>query len=74
MKFEQFMEMYDNWNGNTRVDDGTLEVVVKGNTMDIMERLVQFGERTKVKSYDELFNMEVVSFGFYDNELRVRVK
>lgn len=74
MKFEQFMEMYDNWNGVTKVNDDTLEVVVKGNTLDIMECLVPFHPRTKVKSYEELFNMEVVFFGFYDNELCVRVK
>lgn len=74
MRFKQFMDMYDNWNGTTRVTDDSFELVVKGNTVDIMESLVQFGNRTKVEGYNELFDMEVIAFGFYDNELRVRVK
>jgi hypothetical protein len=27
-----------------------------------------------MESYDKLFEMEVVAFGFYDNELCVRVR
>ena len=74
MNFKQFMDIYDNWNGITKVNDDTLEVVVKGNTVDIMECLVPFRERTIVEDYSELFDMEVVAFGFYDNELCVRVR
>ena len=63
MNFKQFMNMYE-----------SLEVVVRGNTVDVMECLVPIRKRANVESYDELFNMEVVSFGFYDNELCVRVR
>lgn len=74
INFRQIMDMYDNWNGITKVNDDELEVVVKGKTVDIMECLVPFSERTNVESYDELFEMEVVAFGFYDNEFCVRVR
>lgn len=74
MNFRELMDMYDNWNGVTKVNDDELEVVVKGRTVDIMESAVPFSNRTKVKSYTELFDMEVVAFGFYDNEFCVRVK
>lgn len=74
INFREIMDMYDNWNGVTKVNDDELEVVVKGKTVDIMECLESFYPNTKVESYDELFNMEVVAFGFYDNEFCVRVK
>ena len=74
MKFKQFMDMYEDWCGVTRVIDETLEVIVRGKTVDIMESAVELGARTKVKSYAELFDMEVVSFGFYGDMLCVRVK
>lgn len=74
INFREIMDMYDNWNGITKVNDDELEVVVKGRTLDIMESNAPFNSRTKVKSYEELFNMEVVAFGFYDNEFCVRVK
>lgn len=74
INFREIMDMYDNWNGITKVNDDELEVVVKGKTVDIMECLVPFSEKTKVESYNELFNMEVVAFGFYDNEFCVRVR
>ena len=74
MNFREFMDMYEDWCGATRVIDETLEVIVMGKTVDIMECLMPFGKRTKVRGYVELFHMEVVSFGFYDGVLCVRVK
>lgn len=74
MKFKQFMEMYDNWNGITKVNDDNLETIVVGRTLDIMECMTNFESSTNVSTYAELFEMEVVSFGFYDDELCVRVK
>ena len=39
-----------------------------------MQCIENFNPMTKVKNYAELFNMEVVSFGFYEDELCVRVR
>lgn len=74
MKFKQFMEMYDNWNGTTKVNDNNLNTIVIGQTSKIMECIVNFESNTSVKNYAELFEMEVVSFGFYDDEFCVRVR
>ena len=62
MKFEQFMEMYDNWNGITVVNDNDLNPIVKDKTLTIME------------TRKDLFEKEVVAFGFNDGEFCVRVK
>lgn len=71
MKFKQFMEMYDNWNGITKVNDNNLGTIVVGKTFKIMYRALDL---KVVESYDKLFEMEVVAFGFYDNELCIRVR
>lgn len=74
IKFKQFMDLYDNWNGITKVNDNNLDTIIEGRTLNIMERMEPFRPMTKVKNYEKLFEMEVVSFGFYDEELCVRVK
>lgn len=61
MKFKDFMNMYDNWNGITVVNDDNLDLIVKGTTLNIVEEGC-------------LSDMTVVSFGFYNNELCVRVR
>ena len=61
MKFEEFIGMFDNYNGTTKVNDNNLNCIIKGKTWDIAHM-------------ENLHNMEVVAFGFYDNELCVRVK
>ena len=71
MKFKRFMEMYDNRNGITKVNNDNLGTIVIGNTLEIMECIPMLDG---VKNYKQLFEMEVVSFGFYDDELCVRVK
>ena len=65
------MEMYDDRNGITKVNNDNLETIVIGNTLEIMECIPMLDG---VKNYKQLFEMEVVSFGFYDDELCVRVK
>ena len=63
MNFKDFMELYDNWNGtDIIVNDNNLDVIVSGDTSTIMET------RT------DLFDKEVVAFGFFYEELVVRVK
>lgn len=77
MKFKEFMDLYDNWNGVTKVNDDELKTIVKARTLYIMEKneaFAPFSVWSSVRNYDELFNMEVVSFGFYDGEFCVRVK
>lgn len=74
MKFKQFMEMYDNWNGITKVNDNNLNTIVIGQTYLIMEGKVAFESNASITDYNKLFEMEVVSFGFYDNEFCVRVR
>ena len=71
MKFKQFMEMYDNWNGTTKVNDDNLGTIVIDHTLKIMECIPTLNG---VENYEKLFEMEVVAFGFYDDELCVRVK
>lgn len=71
MKFRQFMEMYDNWNGTTKVNDDNLDTIVIGHTLEIMECIPMVNG---VENYNQLFEMEVVSFGFYNDELCVRVR
>ena len=62
MKFKEFMDMYDNWNGLMTVNDDECKPIYFGKTMEVMEKRPDFYER------------EVVAFGFYDNELAVRIK
>jgi hypothetical protein len=71
MKLKQFMDLYDNWNGVTVVNDNNLDRIVMGTTHRIMSCIPTL---INVESYEKLFNMKVVSFGFYDDELCVRVK
>lgn len=60
--FKNFMDAYDDWNGKTRVNDNDLNVIIEEKTVTIMET------RT------DLFEREVVAFGFYDNVLCVKVQ
>lgn len=62
MKFKKFLELYDNWNGITTVNDNNLKRIVRDNTLTIFE------------TRKDLYEKEVVAFGFYDNELFARVK
>lgn len=61
MKLREFLDMYDNWNGIICVNDDNLNCIIKGNPYVVL-------------SHKNLYEMEVVSFGFYDNELCVRVR
>ena len=61
MNFKDFIDLYDNWNGVTVVNDDKLSCRLINNTALVAED-------------DSLWDMEVVSFGFYDNQLCVRVK
>lgn len=60
MKLLEFLLMYDNWNRDVCVNDNRLNLILKGNPTVIME-------------HKNLMEMHVVAFGFYDDELCVRV-
>lgn len=62
MTFKEFMILYDDWNGITKVNDDDLNPIIIGNTYEIMT------------TREDLFNKKVVAFGFYDDMLTVRVK
>lgn len=62
MRFKKFMEMYDDWNGITKVNDNKLNTIVEDKTNVIMDKRA------------DLFEKEVVAFGFYDRVMTVRVK
>ena len=61
MKLREFLNMYDNWNGVVVINDDNLNQIVKGGPYAVL-------------SCEDLYATEVVAFGFYDNELCVRVK
>lgn len=61
MTFGTLLELYDNWNGITKVNDDKLEVITKDRTLDIYEKRKDLLDRT------------VVSFGFYDDIFTVRL-
>lgn len=62
MKFKDFLDLYDNWNDFITVNDENLTTIASGRIYDIM------------KTCKKLFKMKVISFGFYDKELYVRIK
>ena len=61
MKLRDFTYLYDNWNGIQVVNDDNLNPIVKGKVEVAL-------------SHGNVCEKEVVAFGFYDNELCVRVR
>ena len=59
MKLRDFVDLCDNWNGILVVNDDNLKPTVKDKV-----------EAAALSLYEK----EVVAFGFYDNELYVRVR
>ena len=62
MTFMDFMDMYDNWNGRVKVNDNNLKTIVRGPTSRIMD------------TRKDLYEKEVVAFGFFGEEIAIRVK
>lgn len=48
MTFGTLLELYDNWNGVTKVNDDKLEVITKDRTLDIYEKRKDLLDRTVV--------------------------
>ena len=61
MKLRDFVNLYDNWNGILVVNDDNLKPIVKD----------KHGVEVVLSN---VYEKEVVAFGFYDNELCVRVR
>ena len=62
LKFKEFMGLFDNWSAVLKVNDNNLDFIVKDRAMIIMEKR------------KDLYDKEVVAFGYYNDELCVRVK
>lgn len=60
MTLREFIEIYDNWNGYTCINDNNLYARVKTVQIDN-------------GNYERALNAKVIAFGFYDDELCVRV-
>lgn len=60
MKLCNFLNLYDNWDDVLVINDDNLDCLYYGNFWSI-----------KISDFE---NREVVAFGFYDNELCVRVR
>lgn len=60
MKLCDFLGLYDNWDDVLVINDDNLDRLYYGNFWSI-----------KISDFE---NREVVAFGFYDNELCVRVR
>jgi hypothetical protein len=67
MRFKDLLDLYDNWNGTIIVNDDDLRFIVKTMTSNI-------GFNCTPIDYSNLYDKEVVSFGFFDNAFRVRLK
>ena len=67
MTFLNFMELYDDWNRNIKVNDDNLNPIIEGMAVDIM---LPYGDLYNSKIMDK----EVISFGYYNNTLCIRIK
>lgn len=61
IRLEEFLEMYDNWYSDAVINDDELQPIIKGPPSYIL-------------SCGNIGGKEVVSFGFYDGQLYIRVK
>lgn len=62
INLKRLLEMYDDWNGISIVNDNELNVIVEDRTVNIYD------------NRKELLQKEVVAFGFYDGVFTVRIK
>ena len=61
MRLKKFLEMYDDWNHEVVINDDELNPIIKGLPSYIL-------------FWGNVGEKDVVAFGFYDDELCVRVK
>lgn len=73
MKLKDFIKLYDNWNGVIVVNDDNLNCIIKARINALMLRVATGKTDSEKYDIDDLMNKTVVAFGFYDNELCVRI-
>ena len=71
MTLKEFLDMYDNWNGLLTINDDYLMRKIGNTALYSRVRINQFME---VHGKDHLMEAKVIAFGFYDEELCIRVK
>ena len=62
MTLRQLLDLYDNWNGYTQVNDKNCNPHARVKT-----------DRLTNGNYDYILDCEVMSFGFYDDEFCIRI-
>ncbi|WP_281740670.1 hypothetical protein [Holdemanella biformis] len=72
MKLRDFLGMYSNQRGITKINDDNLGMLATGTAAQIIYGFCRL-ERSGY-SYSRLWNKEVVSFEYHDDELCVRVR
>lgn len=72
MKLKDFLDMYTNKRGITKINDDNLGRLATGTAAQIIYGFCRL-DRSRY-SYSRLWNKEVVSFEYNDNELYVQVK
>lgn len=72
MKLKDFLDMYTNKIGITKINDDNLGRLATGTAAQIIYGFADW--RKSGYSYSRLWNKEVVSFEYNDNELYVQVK
>lgn len=72
MKLRDFLDMYTNKRGITKINDDNLGRLATGTAAQIIYGFCRL-ERSGY-SYSRLWNKEVVSFEYNDDELCVQVK
>lgn len=70
MTFKQLMECYDNGNGIIKVNNNYAITLVRCKAVELMFPCSAAMETKR----NELWATEVISFGFHDDELCVKVK
>ena len=62
MTLEEFLELYDNWNGYTVINCADLSLYAR-----VLTHRIHNG------NYKKILTCKVLAFGFYDGELCVRI-
>lgn len=61
MRVNELLEIFDNWGMKFIINNSNLKPIYKGTVSDFWD------------SEDVLYKKQVDSFGFYDNELCIRI-
>lgn len=64
MRLRDLLDTYDNWDNNIVINNDNLEPILKGRVMNLYDD----------GKMDDLLDWDVVAFGFYDDEIAVRIR